>query len=346
LAANDDPDPDSCFQSLIGDFKIPRDGTYYVGVTTFDNDPILDADDVITGWEDDGQSSVEFDLNVYVFPQVAGRYVFYNNSSFDDNNETPNTEDHWAIAIDKEALLPGETATLTNYTSYSRGINGVMLDIRDLPDGVTPQATDFAFRMGNSPDLGTWEPAPAPRTIAVRRGEGPYGSDRVTIVWDDNVIQNQWLQVTVKANENTALAEDDVFYFGNAIGESGNSPTDAKVNAIDVLFARNNPRSLLSTLWVDFRYDYNRDGRVNATDMLLARENQTHLLDALELISVSGDKSEARMTNDEDGGDSSFAIRDSSLFYEFERMGVRSKASKKDRADKAAVGSLPDGYEV
>ena len=37
--------------------------------------------------------------------------------------------DDAAIATDKTALLPGETASLANYTSYSRGINGIMVDL-------------------------------------------------------------------------------------------------------------------------------------------------------------------------------------------------------------------------
>ena len=47
--------------------------------------------------------------------------------------------------------------------------------------------------------------------------------------------------VTVLANETTGLAQPDVFYFGNAIGESGNSTTDAKVNAFDMLGNRTTP---------------------------------------------------------------------------------------------------------
>ncbi|NIM48762.1 MAG: hypothetical protein GTO22_05810, partial [Gemmatimonadales bacterium] len=63
----------------------------------------------------------------------------------------------------------------------------------------------------------------------------------MTIIWPTGAINNQWLQVTVLANADTGLSETDVFYFGNAIGESGNSPTDAMVNAADMLGARDNP---------------------------------------------------------------------------------------------------------
>ncbi len=187
--------------------------------------------------------------------------------------------------MDKTALLPGETATLANYTSYSRGINGIMVDIA--APTATPTEADFEFKVGGDGTPGDWDDAPDPSSVTVRPGQGAGGSDRVTIVWPDNLIQKQWLQVTVLA-ENTGLAGDDVFYYGNAIGESGNSTSDAKVNAFDMLGARDNQRNLLDPAPIDFRFDYDRNARVDATDMLIARNHQTHFLNALRLISLPG----------------------------------------------------------
>ena len=159
-------------------------------------------------------------------------------------------------------------------------------DLAALPDGATPDEHDFEFRVGDDNDPGGWDEAPNPTSVTVRPGEGTDGSDRVTIVWADGVIQKQWLQVTVAANENTGLVEPDVFYYGNAIGEAGNSTQDTKVNATDMLLARNNPRTFLNPAPIDFPYDYNSDAKVNATDMLLARNNPTNFLTALKLITV------------------------------------------------------------
>ena len=100
-------------------------------------------------------------------------------------------------------------------------------------------AADFAFLVGNSNDLANWTPAPEPLLIDVSPGMGVGGSDRVTIIWPDGAIKNQWLQVVVRANENTGLLDDDVFYFGNAVGESGNAAGNAIVNATDEIMARN-----------------------------------------------------------------------------------------------------------
>ena len=54
-------------------------------------------------------------------------------------------------------------------------------------------------------------------------GEGVDESDRVTILWEDNAVENGWLQTTILAGDETGLPADDVFYFGNAPGESGDS---------------------------------------------------------------------------------------------------------------------------
>jgi len=223
---------------------------------------------------------------------VLDRHVFYNNSAFDEHDPAAGVADDGAIASDKRPLFPGEAATSANYTSFSRGINGVMVDIAGLPEVVGPiNAADyFELKVGNNDNPGSpgWSDAPQPAGVTVRPGEGVLGSDRVTIIWDDHAIENQWLQVTVLANElTTGLSEPDVFYFGNAVAESGNSNADAQVTTIDLLLARNNQRSFLDPAPVDFPYDHDRDGRVNATDVLLARNNQTDFLSALKLIDLS-----------------------------------------------------------
>jgi hypothetical protein len=218
---------------------------------------------------------------------VAGRYVFYNNSIFDEYDPAVNDKDDGAVAPDKQALLPGQTATFANYTSYSRGINGIMVDVAGLPEGVVLTAeNDFIFRVGNSDGPDAWSPAPITSSITIRHGAGSSGSDRVTLVWDDNDIQNQWLRVTVLATENTGLGVPDVFYFGNAPGESGNATANAIVSTADEILARNfvhgpgNPASITDP------YDFNRDGLVNTADRLIARSNRTGLATALRLITV------------------------------------------------------------
>jgi len=45
---------------------LPESGTYYVGVTTFANRPIL-LDGIIDGWTDRGLNNVDFDLMVALY---------------------------------------------------------------------------------------------------------------------------------------------------------------------------------------------------------------------------------------------------------------------------------------
>ena len=163
---------------------------------------------------------------------VVGEHLFYDDSSFNGNIPGIGASDDGAIATDKTALLPGGTASFANYSSYSRGINGLMIDIAGLPSS-TLSASDFTFLVGNNSNPGSWSAAPAPAGITVRVGAGASGSDRVEIVWADDAIQDEWLQVTVNATPDTGLTQPDVFYFGNAIGETGNSSSDAIVDATD-----------------------------------------------------------------------------------------------------------------
>lgn len=205
-------------------------------------------------------------------PAVVGRFVFYNQSIWDGNDAAANAADDGAIAVDKVALLPGSVATFANYTSFSRGLNGILVDIRNLPGDVT--AADFGLKVGNDQNPAVWSDAPAPISVTIRRGAGLEGSDRVTLIWDARVIQKQWLQVTFLATANTGLAAPDVFYFGNAVAETGNRTDNAAVTSADALRVLNNISASASIL---NPYDINRDGKVGSADRLLVLNNLSAL---------------------------------------------------------------------
>jgi len=217
---------------------------------------------------------------------VVDAHVFYNNSAFDGNNPAASEADDNAVATDKRPLLPGDVASLVNYTSYSLGLNGLMIDIANLPDGFFPDINDFAFRVGNNSAPATWAAGPVPISVDVRHGAGVNGSDRVTIIFADRAMQKQWLQVTV-LGANLGMPSNCVLYYGSAVAEAGNAELDTHVTTTDLLLARNNPRSFLNPAEIGFSYDYNRDRRVNVTDVLLARNNQTNFLTALKLLDLS-----------------------------------------------------------
>ena len=103
-----------------------------------------------------------------------------------------------------------------------------------------------------------------PRSVTVRRGTGVDGSDRVTAHVRRRRDQEHRLRVTVLPNDHTGLAAPDTFYFGNAVGETGDDPANAAVNLFDLgavrahLFATAQPPTN--------PFDLDRDGRVNSMD--------------------------------------------------------------------------------
>jgi ELWxxDGT repeat protein len=209
--------------------------------------------------------------------RVVARHVFYNHSCYDGNDAGAGAADDNAIATDKNALLASQDRLpgFDNVTSFDKGINGVIVDIAGLPGGGALSADDF--------DFGTARP---PRDVAVRRGAGVNGSDRVTLIWSDFNIAaftpnmataNGWLTITVKANTDTGLAAPDVFSFGNLIAETGDAggALGWRVNAIDLAAVKHD---LNAPATVTSRSDLNRDGRVNALDVALVKRNLGHTL--------------------------------------------------------------------
>jgi uncharacterized protein YkwD len=208
---------------------------------------------------------------------VAGRWVFYNNSVYDGHDPAATAADLSALATDKRALLPGQTASFANVTSYLKGINGVLLDFAGMPPAAL-NAQDFAFRVGRTGSPSTWAPAPAPSGIT--QIPSPTGSNtaRYAITWPDGPIANEWLQVTVNAGPRTGLASNDVFYFGNLVGETGDSSTGLRVSAIDLATVK---RTLNTPAGITAVTDFNRDGRVNALDLATAKTNLSRTIDLL-----------------------------------------------------------------
>jgi hypothetical protein len=130
--------------------------------------------------------------------------------------------------------------------------------------------TNFAFAVRTA--AGTWIQAPAPASVTVRPHAGADASDRVTVTWSDGAIRDTWLRVSVLADAKTGLSQPDVFYFGNAVGETGNSPLDAGVNALDFAAARASQGSV--DVSITNPYDFNRDRTVNAVDLATVRGRQ------------------------------------------------------------------------
>ena len=217
---------------------------------------------------------------------VSGAYLFYNNSAFDGKNAAISASDDAAIATDKQPLRELQSASFANYSSYSRGLNGLMIDIAN-PNG-TPTLGDFVFRAGNDAnDPFAWSAAPAPSSFAIRQGAGANGADRIEFTWNDaSAVKGKWLQVTVRANERTSVFANDTFYFGSAIGEVGDKTGTTRVDATDMLLVRNNRTSGTSQAAVSNRYDINRDKIVDMNDVMAVRNNITDFRSDLKLVTA------------------------------------------------------------
>ena len=263
LVAADDPGAAGGFageNALGGALSVTlAAGTYYVEVRS-----------------DGGPGEIgQYGLSIRTAPDVpppatvAGRHLFYNNSAYDTPTQAnPDLNDGTAVAADKAALLPGQTAGPANSAGYSRGVNGVMVDLSGLTPQRTPTPADFTFKAGDTADPAGWADAPAP-AVMVDRGAGTNGSDRVVMTWPDGAIRNTWLQVTVRATPDTGLAAPDVFYFGSLIGDADGS---GGVNLGDFGTVRQDfGRTGLSV--AAGRSDFNRDGTVNLADFGILRAN-------------------------------------------------------------------------
>ena len=192
---------------------------------------------------------------------VVARHVFYNNSAWDAGGD-----DDAAIDPDKTPLLPGGVVTHENYTSFSRGINGIMVDIAGLNPEVMPDAGDFDIQVNAADDPDTWSPGPAP-AVSIRSDVGGY--DRVTLIWADGEILNRWVKVTVLSDAgggSLGLVENDVFYLGNAIGDTDG---DGAVGGDDYSTFRSEfgHRGEIGSLAADF----NGNGRVDLVDFAIIR---------------------------------------------------------------------------
>ena len=205
------------------------------------------ATDSESAWVED-----TFTVTVNPAVGVAGRHVFYNNSAFGDATD-PN----------KTPLLPGGSASPANYTSYCRGINGIMVDIYDMPAAATD--ADFAIRVNDAGNPDTWSTGPAP-AVSFRPGDGVGGSDRVTLIWADGEILNQWVEVTVLATANTGLAADDVFYLANVVGDAD---SDGEVGSSD--YGAFVGEFGLSDAIGNLAADFNADGWADLADFAIMR---------------------------------------------------------------------------
>ena len=223
---------------------------------------------------------------------VAGRFVFYNNASgYGTDGALPSDAAalagavDGAIAPDKRALRPGETASYANYTSFVHGVNGLVIDLDGAVNPTALDAEDFVFATGNGSLDADFTEVSVEADVRALAGAGADGATRVVVTLPDGTAAGEWLRVTLRAGADTGLPFDDVFYFGNAPGETGNSTDDAAVNLLDLRAVLQNRRSTSDPAPIDNAYDFNRDRRVNLLDLRATLRGRTNSQSDLNLIS-------------------------------------------------------------
>jgi hypothetical protein len=240
-------------------------------------------------------TSAPTSLRIVAPSAIVGRHLFYLRSPKWNvtNNNLPGFSDDNAIAPDKTAYLPASgTSTFANVSSYTRGINGIMVDIAGRHGLIT--ANDFIFKVGNNNSPASWGTVAGPTSVLVRAGAGANGSDRVELLWADGAISNTWLEVIARGNDsiggfnsNTLLASSDVFFFGSAPADSsfGNT-TGYLVSSTDEIAARNNPHGLGNPAQITDLTDFNRDGLVNSADQVAPRTYHTSIGTQLKFLVI------------------------------------------------------------
>ncbi len=231
-----------------------------------------------------GADAVNYSVNTTalttanIYSTIAARHVFYNNATGANLSSAGAANN--AIATNKSPLLPGQASTFSNYTNYSRGLNGIIVDINSLPATTTNAQilANLQFAQWNGIAVGgfTTLPVDAVPTATILSGLGTSGSARVKITITDEKLKNTWLRVTVLGNSTTALAANDVFYFGNVVGEVniGNTATRLRVNNQDTSAVLANQLPNANTALVTNIYDFDRNGRVNNQDTSIVLANQ------------------------------------------------------------------------
>jgi ELWxxDGT repeat protein len=203
---------------------------------------------------------------------IVGRHLFYNNSRWDGRTEGASRSDDGAIAPDKQPLFPGGVAGFENVSGYSRGLNGVMIDVYTRLPGSSDVV--MSFRVGTGAPNSPWLPAPTPLAISRRNDGLPKDIDRFTVIWPDHSIRNKWLRVTIEAMSEGVVAGRDEFYFGHLAAETGDPvPAGSGFRVTTADFVRTRAATSARPAGPANRFDHNRDGFVNVLDLNVVRGN-------------------------------------------------------------------------
>jgi hypothetical protein len=219
--------------------------------------------------------------------QIVAQYVYHAGSSFDQPGNLQNALDT-GKQLAKEGTAP-QLLGMNNLINTTRGINGLVFDIANVPGTLT--TADFEFQMSPqftfdqvlNPPSG-WVAAPAP---IVPPTLTPGAPSRVVIQWTNNAIANRWLRVTVKANANTGLAASEVYYIGHLLGETTGG--DGSVFSIsfgsDLIPIR---AALAQNVDASSTVDIDKNELIQVADIIAMRTNTAKQLTQITIPAAGG----------------------------------------------------------
>jgi uncharacterized delta-60 repeat protein len=229
------------------------------------------------------KSNLNFGYRQTGQPAVVGAHLFYDNSAYDAVDPSFHSEaNDAAIAPGKAPLQPGQAGGFANVSGYSRGLNGVIIDLMSVLPQSPPLNTDFLFRFSRGGPSPTWTAAPTPRW-GLRPGDGAGGTERVELTFPDNAMRDGWVEVTVAANIRTGLPAPRKFYFGHLTGNVvGGGASELAVDSRDLVAVRRRAATfgdaVITKTGVIDPMDVNADGLVDQADVLIVRANLGHRL--------------------------------------------------------------------
>ena len=253
-----------------------------------------------------------------ITPTVFNRQLFYKGSSYASQSGGTLANPNLAASTDTSKVLARSSnvaQTLNfanNVINSAQGINGIVLDIAGLV-GATLTTADFGFRVSPTgafneaanPPSG-WATAPVPTLITVMSPGTPTTPARVRIEWNNNQIQNQWLQIRVLPTANTGLPSQQTFYLGHLLGEVNGLAVGGASGSLQVTNADINVvRPLIGTnALVTSAADITKNGLVQNSDISPIRSGVGVRQLRLITIPVSGSGSEGTGNGEGSGGGS------------------------------------------
>lgn len=205
--------------------------------------------------------------------EIKNIFIFYNDSHFDNYTKDHSILDFNAIDYHIKPLLYGGSANVDNYSKYTKGINGIFIDILTV-DEKNISLNDFEFYIGNDNNINDWQQAPLPTMKIYDHFYDNNLIKRIAFIWNNDQIKNTWLKVIIKNNTRTKLNKPFVFFFGHltgAITGTKNLNNQFIVSSSDVSSIQNyynNNTIAFKDIEKNILQDINKDGIVDINDLM------------------------------------------------------------------------------